>query len=83
MDRKNDQSGIPACKTMKPSTLIIAALPREDWKEQVYLLLCKSQGWPADEPENEKLMAWARTITDDYFSEGYTPQEAHDESMEQ
>ena len=55
---------------------------KEQWTEQVFQLLCKSQGVTDDVTERKNLRGWAEAIADsDYYAEGMTPQEAHDEEL--
>jgi hypothetical protein len=55
---------------------------KDQWVIAVYDLLCKSQGAPANEKEKGNLMSWAASMAEgDSYSEGLTPEEAHDEEM--
>lgn len=59
-------------------------LSKGEWIDEVYRLLCKSQGDPANEAEEQNLRAWAASLADDetaMYSEGFTPEEAHDEEL--
>lgn len=59
-------------------------LSKEEWIEQVYQLLCVSQGPPEDENEVRNLRDWAESLASDetgFYSEGYSPKDAHDEEM--
>lgn len=59
-------------------------LSKEQWIEEVYKLLCVSQGAPVNETEQKNLRDWAVAIADadgksSYYSEGMSPKDAHDE----
>lgn len=59
-------------------------LTKEEWTEEVYQLLCKSQGAPSDENEERNLRLYAENLASDesgFYEEGWTPKEAHDEEM--
>lgn len=63
-------------------------LTKEQWTEEVYALLCKSQGAPENETEVKNLREYADSIyeqaredADDLKCEIMSPQEAHDEEM--
>lgn len=54
---------------------------KEQWINEVYELLCKSQGAPNHQSEVDNLREWANSLADDktgYFKDGCTPQQAHD-----
>ena len=56
---------------------------KEQWIEEMYGLLCKSQGAETD-AERKNLREYAENLADPesgYFQEGMTPQEAHDEEL--
>lgn len=58
-------------------------MSKEQWIEEVFQLLCKSQG-AENETHRKNLREWAEAMGSDetaYISEGMTPQEAHDEEM--
>lgn len=59
-------------------------MSKEQWINEVYELLCKSQGAPENDKESENLHEWAKSMASgdcDYFAEGYTPKDAHDEEL--
>jgi hypothetical protein len=59
-------------------------LTKEQWIEEVYQCLCKSQGAPENLNEEKNLREWASSLADDecnFYAEGYTPRDAHDEEM--
>lgn len=63
-------------------------LTKEQWIEEVYALLCKSQGAPENETVEKNLRGWAEMIHEqahadavDLAMEIISPQEAHDEEL--
>ena len=59
-------------------------MPKEQWVNEVYKLLCQSQGAPVNETEKRNLLGWAETLADgddSYYAEGMTPLEAHNEEL--
>lgn len=57
---------------------------KEQWIDEVYVLLCQSQGQPKNQNEKDNLRAWATTMAigdESYFSNDYCPKDAHDEEM--
>lgn len=58
---------------------------KQQWINEVYELLCKSQGAPENETERNNLREWASSLSDgdkdNYFTEGYSPKDAHDEEL--
>jgi len=60
-------------------------LTRDAWIDAVYLLLCQSQGFPANDEERTNLREWASSLAGgdcDYFAEGYSPDDAHYEELQ-
>jgi hypothetical protein len=65
-------------------TGIVTAFRKAAWIDEVYRLLCLSQGAPACADEDNNLRECAVSLADsecNYFAEGMTPQDAHDEEM--
>lgn len=59
-------------------------MSKEQWINEVFALLCKSQGAPENETERKNLREWAESLAEPetgYFDYGATPREAHDEEM--
>lgn len=56
-------------------------MTKEQWINEVYELLCKSQGAPENDTEKKNLREWVESFAENYFPEGMTPQEAHDEEL--
>ncbi len=56
-------------------------MKKEQWINEVYKLLCKSQGEPANDTEKANLRSWAESLAENYFVDGYTPEDAHEEEM--
>lgn len=59
-------------------------LNKDQWLEEVYKLLCNSQGEPENAEQVKNLRDWADTMAmggDSYFEMGYTPKEAYDEEL--
>jgi cytochrome P450 len=57
---------------------------KAEWIDEVYKLLCKSQGAPENETEEKNLREWASSFATEetpFFQEGMTPEQAHDEEM--
>ena len=57
---------------------------KEEWTDEVYRLLCVSQGAPNTEEQENNLREWAQNLSTEeagFYGEGYTPEEAHDEEM--
>jgi hypothetical protein len=57
---------------------------REQWVEEAYGLLCKTQGEPAGESEQRNLRDWAEGIAQNYYDENpndYTPEDAVQEEL--
>jgi hypothetical protein len=58
-------------------------MSKEQWIEEVFQLLCKSQG-AETELHRKNLRDYAENLADPesgYFQEGMNPQEAHDEEL--
>jgi hypothetical protein len=71
-------------KIVKLKEFLQNKIKQEQWINQVYELFCKSQGAPENEDEKRNLREWAEVLADgecNYFAEGYTPKDAHDEEL--
>lgn len=56
-------------------------MSKQQWINESYELLCKSQGAPTNDAEKRNLREWAESFAENYLPEGLTPEEAHDEEM--
>lgn len=57
-------------------------MEKQQWINEVYALLCKSQGAPENATEEKNLREWAESMAEtESYSERMTPKEAHDEEL--
>ena len=56
-------------------------LTKPEWTDEVYRLLCVSQGVPTNEGERQNLLSLAEAMAEEYYLELVTPEEAHAEEL--
>lgn len=56
-------------------------LTKPEWTDEVYRLLCASQGVPTNDGERKNLLSLAEAMTEEYYLELATPEEAYNEEL--